>query len=60
MVIYDKIYLEAFINIQYTAELRLNFSSIPRMALIFTNFQQEVGMNHVQCYKAVNIRGIPK
>ena len=31
-----------------------------RMALIFTDFPTEVGLNHVQCWKSVNIRDIPK
>ena len=44
-----------------SAELCQNFSSTPKDASEnWQIFQQEVGLNHVYCWKSVNIRGIPK
>ena len=31
-----------------------------RMTLISTDFQTEVGLNQMHCWKSVNIRGTPK
>ena len=73
MVVYEKIYFKAYTNDLYIshknniaqlyfilgrAELRWNFSSI--LGFDIQIFQQEVGLNHVQCWKSVNIRSIPK
>ena len=47
----------ALTNIAFNAFLALIFIST-----LSTNkiFQQEVGFNHVYCWKFANIRGIPK
>ena len=76
MVVYEKIYFKAYTNDLYIshknniaqlyfilgrAKLHWKFSSILKDGFdMHRFFQQEVGINHVQCWKSVNIRSIPK
>ena len=56
----SKIIIHKLYFILGRSELRWNFSSIPKDGSDIQIFQQEVGLNHVHCWKSVYIRDIPK
>ena len=65
MVVYEKIYFKAYTNDLYISHknniAQLYFILGKAECLPYSQiFQQEVGLNHVQYWKSVNIRSIPK